>query len=186
MRSLPRCATPSRMKTGPTTRFFMRNRPACYAGGLRRFFAEGFNLGRGAMPPARHSIGPGAVAHSPVCEDVPRGSWGAGGRALANVTTLRNSIPFPVPWAQRGSFSARAERFTSVAPSEAQNTFATHSGIDRKTFACAGRPARKVPCDEGVAIRIGPESCAVAREGPGEASSPGIEPGSGDRRWWHG
>jgi hypothetical protein len=27
----------------------------------------------------------------------------------------------------------------------------------------------QVPCDEGVAIRIGPESCAVAREGPGEA-----------------
>ena len=27
----------------------------------------------------------------------------------------------------------------------------------------------QVPCDEGVVIRIGPESCAVAREGPGEA-----------------
>jgi hypothetical protein len=27
----------------------------------------------------------------------------------------------------------------------------------------------QVPCDEGVAIHIGPESCAVAREGLGEA-----------------
>ena len=27
----------------------------------------------------------------------------------------------------------------------------------------------KVPCDEGVAIHIGPKSCAVAREGFGEA-----------------
>ena len=27
----------------------------------------------------------------------------------------------------------------------------------------------KVPCDEGVAIHIGPKSCAVAREGLGEA-----------------
>ena len=27
----------------------------------------------------------------------------------------------------------------------------------------------QVPCDEGVAIHIGPESCAVAREGRGEA-----------------
>jgi hypothetical protein len=27
----------------------------------------------------------------------------------------------------------------------------------------------QVPCDEGVAIHIGPESCAVAREGHGEA-----------------
>ena len=27
----------------------------------------------------------------------------------------------------------------------------------------------QVPCDEGIAIHIGPESCAVAREGRGEA-----------------
>jgi hypothetical protein len=27
----------------------------------------------------------------------------------------------------------------------------------------------QVPCDEGVAIHIGPESCAVAREGLSEA-----------------
>jgi hypothetical protein len=31
----------------------------------------------------------------------------------------------------------------------------------------------QVPCDEGVAIRIGPESCAVAREGIGEALTGG-------------
>jgi hypothetical protein len=31
----------------------------------------------------------------------------------------------------------------------------------------------QVPCDEGVAIRIGPESCAVAREGLGEALTGG-------------
>ena len=29
----------------------------------------------------------------------------------------------------------------------------------------------KVPCDEGVAIHIGPEPCAVTREGEGEASA---------------
>src|SRR5262245_54473782 len=39
----------------------------------------------------------------------------------------------------------------------------------------------QVPCDEGVAIHIGPESCAVAREGLGEALTgerirPAIEP----------
>ena len=31
----------------------------------------------------------------------------------------------------------------------------------------------QVPCDEGVAIHIGPESCAVAREGFGEALTGG-------------
>jgi hypothetical protein len=31
----------------------------------------------------------------------------------------------------------------------------------------------QVPCDEGLAIRIGPESCAVAREGRGEALTGG-------------
>ena len=31
----------------------------------------------------------------------------------------------------------------------------------------------QVPCDEGVAIHIGPESCAVAREGLGEALTGG-------------
>ena len=31
----------------------------------------------------------------------------------------------------------------------------------------------KVPCDEGVAIHIGPKSCAVAREGLGEALTGG-------------
>ena len=31
----------------------------------------------------------------------------------------------------------------------------------------------QVPCDEGVANRIGPESCAVAREGFGEALTGG-------------
>ena len=31
----------------------------------------------------------------------------------------------------------------------------------------------QVPCDEGLAIHIGPESCAVAREGPGEALTGG-------------
>jgi hypothetical protein len=33
----------------------------------------------------------------------------------------------------------------------------------------------QVPCDEGVAIRIGPESCAVAREDLGEAVSSNAE-----------
>ena len=31
----------------------------------------------------------------------------------------------------------------------------------------------QVPCDEGVAIHIGPESCAGVREGPGEALTGG-------------
>jgi hypothetical protein len=31
----------------------------------------------------------------------------------------------------------------------------------------------QVPCDEGLAIHIGPESCAVAREGLGEALTGG-------------
>ena len=39
----------------------------------------------------------------------------------------------------------------------------------------------QVRCDEGVATHIGPEPCAVAREGAGEASAgdvhrPAIEP----------
>jgi hypothetical protein len=40
----------------------------------------------------------------------------------------------------------------------------------------------QVPCDEGVAIHIGPESCAVAREGLGEALfSGGLDSLSGRR-----
>jgi hypothetical protein len=41
----------------------------------------------------------------------------------------------------------------------------------------------EVPCDEGVAIHIGPESCAVAREGHGEALTGGCigQPSSRER-----
>src|SRR4249919_1013208 len=46
-------------------------------------------------------------------------------------------------------------------------------GQNRTTYAKrreTGKESRvQVPCDEGVAIHVGPESCAVAREGLGEA-----------------
>jgi hypothetical protein len=51
------------------------------------------------------------------------------------------------------------------------------SGANRKTFAKCRETGREwrvqVPCDEGVANHIGPESCAVAREGLGEALAGG-------------
>jgi hypothetical protein len=47
----------------------------------------------------------------------------------------------------------------------------------------------EVPCDEGVAIRIGPEPCAGTRDGVGEASAGARErerpPARRGRRPWH-
>src|SRR5215471_20704538 len=58
-----------------------------------------------------------------------------------------------------------------------KKTFATVSKLDRKIYAKrreTGKEQRvEVPCDEGLAIHIGPESCAVAREGLGEALTGG-------------
>jgi hypothetical protein len=66
-----------------------------------------------------------------------------------------------------------------VAGSFSRLLFATLSGAKRKAFAKrreTGKESRvQVSYDEGVAIHIGPESCAVAREGFGEAL--GYQPG---------
>jgi hypothetical protein len=66
-----------------------------------------------------------------------------------------------------------------VAPTGGSRRCSTMSaiGVERKSFAKrreTGKEQRvQVPCDEGVAIHIGPESCAVAREGLSEALTGG-------------
>jgi hypothetical protein len=57
------------------------------------------------------------------------------------------------------------------SPVLALNVSAGMAGAFRKTHAKRRETGKRgqVPCDEGVTTHIGPESCAVAREGLGEA-----------------